>query len=122
MVRRGAPLLLDWKVQYLTPTRAPSQDASSKGRARRLRPHGAHRHDHGRLGSSSPPSLHSPSLNVVFLSDGIFSRSQYAVGGQLDEDELQEEVHRDMEKKKAAGGGLLKRGFEALTGKSSGPQ
>ncbi|BGP10757.1 ferroxidase fet3 [Rhodotorula toruloides] len=53
---------------------------------------------------------------------GMLTVVWYAVGGQLDEDELQEEVHRDMEKKKAAGGGLLKRGFKAILGKSTSAQ
>lgn len=44
----------------------------------------------------------------------------YAVGGQLDADELNEEVHREMAAKAAAGGGLLKRGFKAVTGKKGG--
>ncbi|GAA5870405.1 hypothetical protein JCM8547_004024 [Rhodosporidiobolus lusitaniae] len=48
---------------------------------------------------------------------GMLSVVWYAVGGQLDADELEEEVHRDMAKKEAAGGGYLKRGFKAVAGR-----
>ncbi|TNY21325.1 laccase [Rhodotorula diobovata] len=51
---------------------------------------------------------------------GMITVVWYAVGGQLDADELNEEVHREMAAKAAAGGGLLKRGFKAVTGKKGG--
>ncbi|BGP27055.1 ferroxidase fet3 [Rhodotorula toruloides] len=50
---------------------------------------------------------------------GMLTVVWYSLGGQLDEDELQEEVHRDMEKKKAAGGGLLKRSVKNVMGRVS---
>ncbi|GAA5832084.1 hypothetical protein JCM11251_002812 [Rhodosporidiobolus azoricus] len=50
---------------------------------------------------------------------GMLTVVWYAVGGQLDADELEAEVQRDLAKKEAAGGGLLKRGFNAVTGKKA---
>jgi len=44
--------------------------------------------------------------------------AQYAVGGQLDIEELEDEVRRKLEEKNAAGGGYLKRGFNAVTGRN----
>lgn len=41
----------------------------------------------------------------------------YAVGGQLDVEELEEEVERDMAEKAAKGGGYKKRMFNAIVGK-----
>lgn len=41
----------------------------------------------------------------------------YAVGGQLDVDELEEEVERDMAAKAAKGGGYKKRAFNAVFGR-----
>ncbi|GAA5986611.1 hypothetical protein JCM11641_005166 [Rhodosporidiobolus odoratus] len=48
---------------------------------------------------------------------GMLTVVWYAVGGQLDADELEEEVQREVEAKKAAGGGWIKRGFNAVRGK-----
>jgi hypothetical protein len=40
------------------------------------------------------------------------------VGGQLEAEEVEEEVRRKLEAKAAAGGGYLKRGFNAVTGRN----
>lgn len=50
---------------------------------------------------------------------GMLTVCWYALGGQLDADEVEEEVQRALEKKQAAGGGYLKRGFNAIRGKSA---
>ncbi|GAA5959158.1 hypothetical protein JCM21900_001410 [Sporobolomyces salmonicolor] len=54
---------------------------------------------------------------VITALLGMLTVVWYAVGGQLDADELEEEVHHDMAVKAAAGGGYLKRGFKAVMGK-----
>ncbi|BGP19389.1 ferroxidase fet3 [Rhodosporidiobolus nylandii] len=46
---------------------------------------------------------------------GMLTVVWYAVGGQLDADELEEEVQRELDAKAAAGGGYKKRAWNALT-------
>ncbi|GAA6021208.1 hypothetical protein JCM11491_001607 [Sporobolomyces phaffii] len=54
---------------------------------------------------------------VITALLGMLTVVWYAVGGQLDIEELEEEVQRKLEAKQAAGGGYLKRGFNAVVGK-----
>ncbi|GAA5939105.1 uncharacterized protein JCM15063_004427 [Sporobolomyces koalae] len=55
---------------------------------------------------------------VITALLGMLTVVWYAVGGQLDADELEEEVQRKLEEKRRAGGGLIKRGFNVVTGKN----
>ncbi|GAA5912089.1 uncharacterized protein JCM6883_007107 [Sporobolomyces salmoneus] len=54
---------------------------------------------------------------VITAVLGMLTVVWYAVGGQLDIEELEREVQRKLDEKDKAGGGLLKRGFNLLTGK-----
>ncbi|GAA6012942.1 hypothetical protein JCM8202_002959, partial [Rhodotorula sphaerocarpa] len=54
---------------------------------------------------------------VITALLGMLSVVWYAVGGQLDVDELEEEVVRDMAAKAAKGGGYKKRAFNAVFGR-----
>lgn len=54
---------------------------------------------------------------VISALLGMLTVVWYAVGGQLDVEELEEEVQRKLDAKQAAGGGYIKRGFNAVTGR-----
>jgi len=67
-----------------------------------------------------PRSLSLDGSRTSSLTLAPLARPQYAFGGELDAEELKEEVLHDMAAKKAAGGGLIKRGLKAVTGKKAG--
>ncbi|GAA5995608.1 multicopper oxidase [Rhodotorula paludigena] len=76
-------------------------------------------HDQAHITGWTPKAKGALAGCVLTALLGMITVVWYALGGQLDADELAEEVERDMAKKAAAGGGLLKRGFNAIRGKSA---
>ncbi|BGP42823.1 ferroxidase fet3 [Rhodotorula kratochvilovae] len=79
-------------------------------------PHGPEDQEH--ITGWTPKAKGALAGCVLTAVIGMLTVVWYAVGGQLDAEELQEEVARDMEVKAAAGGGFLKRGWRKVTGKT----
>ncbi|GAA6063031.1 hypothetical protein JCM10212_001010 [Sporobolomyces blumeae] len=79
-------------------------------------------HDQAHITGWTPKAKGALAGCVLTALIGMLTVVWYAVGGQLDVEELEEEVQRHLEAKNAAGGGYLKRGFNALTGKSKRAQ